>query len=282
MSTASPVETTSPPQWGPTGPGSMTWIVSVGTIRKLRGLGQDGAKIVEQYFDNPKTMVVCNGPGELPHVPRRAAVSASYASGAALSRHAPYLYYPYKAALLTLDRAHATPSAEQQDPKKFFSAAAGAVHVQRRKPGLAFVSTPGANLVASADPQTWKGILSSGLVGACAAVSQVYTIQAQDLWKTAGSDYIPYVEQAAQQARSANPAVQVVATLSTNPPSGNPTAGELYEIVVQTRALVGGRPIVDGFWLDVPDGGPGTKSPSAGRAQPRTALQLLQMLRSRG
>jgi hypothetical protein len=74
-------------------------------------------------------------------------------------------------------------------------------------------------------------------------------------------------------SRATNPAVRVLAGLSTNPSSGDPTAQQLVDAVVATLG------VVEGYWLNVP--APGPYCPACNPQRPDLAVALLQLLRQR-
>jgi hypothetical protein len=66
----------------------------------------------------------------------------------------------------------------------------------------------------------------------------------------------------------------ILAGLSTNAHGLRVTARQMFREVLATHHLV------QGYWLNVPQGGP--YCPTCGRAQPKVAIRLLEMLRAKG
>jgi hypothetical protein len=236
----------------------MVWIILADAITALQALC-GGDEIVDQFFNNPKALVVAN-PGTSGYVPPQATRTANYKSVMTyqgvpgLEAGAPGLPDGYEAVLLDLESWGATPPAEQQAPAKFYDDAAAFLRSLPRDPPFKLVSTPGTDLFPG-----WEAFVASQLAAACGKVSYVYDVQAQDVWN---DGYVDYVTQAARQARGANQGLLVVAGLSTRPATAPPpTAKQLYDLVFATRQYV------DGYWLNVPTGAP---------VEP--ALELLQML----
>ena len=83
-------------------------------------------------------------------------------------------------------------------------------------------------------------------------------------------EYTDFVDQAAYQARTANPNIVVLAGISTNPGSLSVTAGNLFQASYATRDSV------DGYWLNIPN--PGAECPRCKSPRPDIALELLHML----
>lgn len=162
-----------------------------------------------------------------------------------------------------------TPLAEQRDPVGAASRAAAAAHAH----GLRLIVTPALNLGTVLSPGAkgprWRTFLSLRLAGRLARVADVIEVQAQSLERDAGT-YASFVRAAASQARTANPAVSVLAGLSTNPP-GAPVDGS------QLAAAVGAsRSAVAGYWLNIPGAGP--RCPTCNPPRPDLAIEILRQL----
>jgi hypothetical protein len=84
-------------------------------------------------------------------------------------------------------------------------------------------------------------------------------LQSQSLERNTAT-YSKFVQTAASQARTANPAVKVLAGLSTNP------AGPAVTVQQLTDAIYATQSVVDGYWLNVPSPGPYCRRCSRQRA----------------
>ena len=159
-----------------------------------------------------------------------------------------------------------TPHAEQVAPAR---AAQHALSLARAH-GLRLIVAPALNLTTVqpglAGPR-WRQFLKLGLAGQLARVSDVIELQAQSLERSTRT-YAAFVRAAAAQARKANPAVQVLAGLSTNPPGAVVGSGQLIAAIRATERLV------DGYWLNIPGRGP--RCPACHAPRPDTGRQVLR------
>lgn len=164
-----------------------------------------------------------------------------------------------------------TPRAEQIDPVAAVCRAAAIAHAH----GKRLIATPAVDLLRQVAPdashrgQRYRAFEQTGWIGAMAKCTDGVEIQAQ------GAEANPalfrqFVDTEARQARAANPDVLVLAGISTNPDGRRVSTQQLFEDV---RAV---RPVVDGFWLNIPAGG--KYCPRCGEPQPQVAVQLLQSL----
>jgi hypothetical protein len=162
-----------------------------------------------------------------------------------------------------------TPPAEQRDPVSAAARAAAVAHAH----GLRFIVTPALNLSTVLSPGAkgprWRTFLSLRLVGQLAKVADVIEFQAQSLERSTGT-YASFVQAAASQARTANPAVSVLAGLSTNPP-GAPVDGSQL-----TAAIGASRSVVAGYWLNIPGAGP--RCPTCNPPRPDLAIEVMREL----
>ena len=163
-----------------------------------------------------------------------------------------------------------TPLDQQQHPAEFEQTAAQIVHQHH----LIFIATPATNLVTVADPSAVNGskfdrFIADGYAGDAARYADVYEIQSQGSEGNI-AEFRTFVSEAAAQARKANPAVVILAGLSTNPQGQAVTGDQLYAAVQATRASV------SGYWLNIPAGG--TYCPKCGTPQPQVAVSLLDEL----
>ena len=163
-----------------------------------------------------------------------------------------------------------TPAAEQRDPVLAATQAAAVAHGH----GLRLIVTPALNLTTVLQPGStqprWRQFLDLNLVGSLARVADVIELQAQSLERDSGT-YAGFVKAAAAQASAANPAVTVLAGLSTNPP-GAPVSSQHLAAAIQAT-----RSVVAGYWLNIPGQGP--RCPTCNAPRPDIAIQTLQALR---
>jgi hypothetical protein len=141
-----------------------------------------------------------------------------------------------------------TPQADLNNPVAGATTASTAAKAK----GLTMITTPALDLFDGSgslpcSTSYWQCYLNYDLAGKEAAVSNVIDIQAQSL-ETTPATYLSFVQQAAAQARAANPAVVVLAGLSTSPNTdATPSAAQLEQDVSSTRGTV------SGFWFNIPD-----------------------------
>ena len=159
-----------------------------------------------------------------------------------------------------------TPASEQRDPVTATARAAAAAHAA----GLQLIAAPGLDLTTvlapgRAAPRS-QLFLELGLAAGFAAHADVLDIQAQSLERDAAR-YASFVTAAARQARRERPRVGLVAGLSTNPPGGAVSSKQLVAAIRATR------PVVDGYWLNIP--GPGERCPDCSAPQPDVGIAAL-------
>jgi hypothetical protein len=159
-----------------------------------------------------------------------------------------------------------TPHVEQVAPAR---AAQRALSLARAH-GLRLIVAPALNLTTvqpGLSGPRWRQFLKLGLAGQLAKVSDVIELQAQSLERSTRT-YAAFVRAAAAQARKANPAVQVLAGLSTNPPGAVVSSRQLIAAIRATKGLV------DGYWLNIPGRGP--RCPTCNAPRPDTGRQVLR------
>ena len=159
-----------------------------------------------------------------------------------------------------------TPHAEQVAPAR---AARRALSLARAH-GLQLIVAPALNLSTvrrGLSGPRWRQFLDLDLAGQLAKVSDVIELQAQSLERSTRT-YAAFVRAAAAQAHRANPAVQVLAGLSTNPPGAVVTSRQLTAAIRATKGLV------DGYWLNIPGRGP--RCPTCNAARPDIGRQVLR------
>ncbi|NUP53591.1 MAG: hypothetical protein HOW97_40660 [Catenulispora sp.] len=231
----------SPAQAVPTSAsGPLSWIVGGSTLDQLRAADSTGS-LTKQFFDTPSAYVTNNVSVPRDWTSTPTASFTSYATmqrvvaGGNLDPHA-------KAVLYDDERWSLTPAGEQADPVRYAELAAQLAHRHH----LLFVATPGVDLARVSPGQDRYGaFLASGIIGSIARVADVIDIQAQSA-ETDLSVYQGFVDAAVAQARQSNPAVVVLAGISTS------SAGRPVGVGVLVAAVRSVRPGVDGFWLNDP------------------------------
>jgi hypothetical protein len=162
-----------------------------------------------------------------------------------------------------------TPALEQQDPgnyaRQFVQAARQHALIPVLAPGmdLSKVLAPAASSDASGYLQVQ---LPAEMAQALAGGVGYVVIQSQSLERSP-AEYLSVVQAAVAQIAKQSSQIQVLAGLSTNPPGGPVTAGELLSDVHLTGGLVAG------YWLNVPVAGP--SCPGCGPTNPGLGLQVL-------
>lgn len=159
-----------------------------------------------------------------------------------------------------------TPAAEQRDP---VLAATQAAELARSH-GLKIIVSPAMDLTTVLDPGSsgprWRTFLNLRIIGPMARVAGTMELQAQSLERDPAA-YAAFVRDAAEQARSANPDVTLLAGLSTNPPGAAVDSEQL------TAAIQASRADVDGYWLNIP--GSGSRCPTCNAPQPGLGAAVL-------
>jgi len=159
-----------------------------------------------------------------------------------------------------------TPRAEQLAPAQ---AAQRALSLARAH-GLRLIVAPALNLTTvrpGLSGPRWRQFLDLGLAGQLAKAADVIELQAQSLERSTRT-YAAFVRAAAAQARKANPAVQVLAGLSTNPPGAGVSSRQLIAAIRATKGLV------DGYWLNIP--GQGARCPTCNAPRPDIGRDVLR------
>jgi hypothetical protein len=253
-------------------PHKYIWLISNAALRLLEQTDPSGT-LAKTYFDNPDTYLLgASTTGEPPDwlsVP-----TISFTSYATLQRafEREMISPMVKAVVYDNESWRFTPVQEQRDPALYYRLAAQLVHQHH----LLFIATPATDLVqlqASTQGTIYQRFLQLGFVAAAARYADIYEIQAQ------GSEmnleqYKTFVKEAVMQAKAANPHVEVLAGLSTNPDGKKVTADELYRAVLATQDTV------SGYWLNIPSGG--AYCPGCGKPQVQVAISFLKELSSQG
>jgi hypothetical protein len=143
--------------------------------------------------------------------------------------------------------------------------------------GLKLISAPGIGLLRTlrpgiADvfsPSGFRAFLELQLIGALATRSDVVVLQSQGLSADA-VNFKWFVQEAAGQARRANPRVEVIALLATTVRGHQVSGSQLSQLVSITES------IVDGYWLHI--SAPSLRCPSCGPANPEVGIDLFRRL----
>lgn len=163
-----------------------------------------------------------------------------------------------------------TPIAEQMNPAGYVKRAADLVHAQ----GHRFLTSPSANLVKVMAPDTGKSdaelfeaYLRLGIAADGARYADVYVAQGQRALQDTDV-FANFIRQAAAQARGANPDVEVVAGISTNPLGRRVVVDDLVRAIDATRG------VVDGYWMNIPTRN--EYSPDVNEYRPDIALEVIR------
>jgi hypothetical protein len=149
-----------------------------------------------------------------------------------------------------------TPLSEQLAPVTYMRLFSSLAHAH----GYKVLLTPGRDLMVLghaachvlAGERLDHAYLRCGIPGAAARDADIVEVQSQvDEFHL--QRFRLLVERAAAQARAANPAVRVLAGISTHPPAGAARWGTMVE------AAKVAAPRVDGFWVNVFSGHPGQR-----------------------
>jgi hypothetical protein len=246
------------------GPGrGMTWLVTRAALAELAA-----DPVVRAALAQSRVYEIVPG-GERPVPGMRATLVASFESAAKLDTAVTGGQLPAGTGGVLYDPEHwpFTPAAEQHDPQGAAATAAAIAHAH----GLQFIVTPALDLGSVIAPRSsaprWQLFLDLRLAARIAPTANVIDLQAQSLEASAAS-YAAFVRQAAAQARSANPAVTVLAGLSTNLPGAVVDSQEL------TAAIRASAATVNGYWLNIPE--PGPYCPTCTPARPQVGIAALR------
>jgi hypothetical protein len=175
-----------------------------------------------------------------------------------------------KGILYDYEKWRFTPEAEQRNPAVYVKAASELVHAA----GLLFLTSPSANLVKVMAPGTgpsdadmFATYLQLGIAVDAARYADFYVIQTQRALRDTKLS-TAFVEQAAAQARRANPHVQVIAGVSTNPLGRRVTANDIVRLIAATRNTV------DGYWMNIPTRN--DYSPGITEYRPDIAIEVIR------
>ncbi|MBF9073663.1 hypothetical protein [Streptacidiphilus fuscans] len=260
----SALPTSTAPATGGGSGGALSWIVSGQTLSRM--VAVDGTSAAKA-FDTPTTYVLTEAkhwdvPAGWTSTPTADFTSYS-ALRTALRRHT--LDPRIRAVLYDNEHWSLTPAVEQSNPVHYDQLAAQLAHDDH----LLFLASPATDLATVLAPDATGGsfdaMLASGLFGQIAPSTDVLDIQSQGA-EPSPARFASYVRAAAAQARAANPHIQVLAGISTNPSGQSVTAAG---IELAARSV---RSSVDGYWLNDPAAG--TACPRCNGPLPQTALTV--------
>lgn len=268
--------------------GKPGWIVADWAVKKFEAAGLSPA-LADYYFNNPQTYLIVTQHDtsavdrQLPdatHLQRFtsfATMKQAFASGS--------LTPGTKAVMYDNEAWSFTPANEKAAPINYARQARALVHQH----GMTFVFAPAVNLAtltsagsksgagsaagSSAGSSTGKyaEYLNQGLAAHGAGVSDVLDIQTQQAQAT--PTFQSFASQAIRQAKAANPRAKVFAGIGPGPNGRTVTAADIladYEAV---------RPVVDGYWLNLP--ARNSQCPGCAAAQPQVAVDFLKSLAHR-
>jgi hypothetical protein len=261
-----------------TAPGNISWIVSYPTTQLIAQQSSQAAQLVQAYFNDARTFLVVRADDI-------AAAQMTFPKATLTEGFTDYTddlapalangSIPAGVKAIYYDSEHwgLTPTFEQTSPKMYYAMAAQAVHDK----GYQLLAVPATDLVGAIEPNfhgssIYSEFLNLGIAGDAAKLADVYEMQSQGS-ERALDVFAPFVQNAARQARGANPQVRLLAGISTNPSSGDPTATELLAAVLTALGSV------EGLWLNVP--APGKYCPACGTPRPDLAAALLVLLSQR-
>jgi hypothetical protein len=177
-----------------------------------------------------------------------------------------------KGVMYDYERWQFTPQEEQRAPAGYIKQGADLVHAR----GLQFLTAPAVNLVTVMAPEDqgprYAAYLRLEIATDAARYADVFVIQAQGSERNT-ERYSNFVNQAAAQARAANPKVIVLAGISTQPSGQDVTADDIL------RAITATQDAVDGYWFNIPR--PSEYCPRCTEFRPDIAIDVLHRLAGR-
>ncbi|HTG48071.1 MAG TPA: hypothetical protein VK646_10495 [Actinomycetota bacterium] len=216
------------------------WMATPRTIRLLSG---DDPKLTRLFFDRPTSYALSGGW-------ERATPALAWASSTRFEVALAQSKIPADVHTVMYDPESwsFTPIWERRHPEEAMRLFSDAAHhagyrvVLTPHPGLVEVS--GADCHRETGESTAAAFLRCGIIGEAARLGDVVEIQAQYL-ESDPTAYRALVLAAAQQARRANPRIDVLAGLSTRYASDPAVLMDAWSAVSD---------VVDGHYLSVPDG----------------------------
>jgi hypothetical protein len=253
----------------------LQWIISEGAVARLLATPHPEG-LVRRAFDNPRTWLIVGSSPRADLQNWKCLRILSFKSYAEMKEKLGtptgiwgVLYDP--------ESWEFTPLEERRNVPYYAAEAARLAHSR----GLQFIVTPATNLVRALVPprpdRKFKDSVEDlgrlKLATQIAPAADVYEIQSQGA-ADERELFLRYVTQEAAQVRAANPRAILLAGLSTNPHGLQVTGQQVFQEVLDTLHLV------EGYWLNVPQGGP--TCPTCGPARPAVAIQLLELLDKKG
>ena len=242
------------------------WLLEKFSVSALLGAGLSQS-MLQAYFNNPQTFLIVKStdPSKDPLLPAASYVMDFHNSQEMMSSIASGSIPSYIKWLLYDDEKWpSTPVAQQEQPFTYEAEAETVAHQH----GLGFVFTPAANLATVLSPAysnatKYDGYTGLGIASQGAAHADVLEIQAQQDEGTSG--FNTFVSTAVSQAQAANPRALVLVGLTTSAPGQAVTPQLLLNDYATTR------PLVSGYWLNIPGG-------QGGPRDPQVAVAFLQAL----
>jgi hypothetical protein len=237
------------------------WLLEKFSVPVLLGAGLSQA-MLQEYFNNPKTFVIVTT-GDLsqdPLLPDATYVMDFHNAQQMLQAVAAGKIPSYiKLLLFDDEKWPSTPVVQQEQPFTYETEAEAVAHQH----GLGFVFTPAANLSTVLNPSyssatKYDGYTALGIASQGAAHADVLEIQSQQDEGTSG--FVSFVSSTVSQAQAANPHTLVMAGLTTAAPRLAITPQILLNAYTATR------PLVSGYWLNIPGGQGGPHNPQVGVA----------------
>lgn len=253
----------------------LTWLINYAAYALLLHLNPQAATLAQTYFNTPDTYFIVTGATNPSNIPKKSRPTLSFASYAAMQAAFSSGSVGPNISAVIYDNEYwpQTPVGEQQNPALYYKQAAALAHAH----GLQLIAAPATDLVSVLSPgftgNRYTEFVRLGIAGAAAKYADIYEIQAQGT-DTNVNQYTSFVEQAASQARAANPKVTVLAGLSTKTAVKVVTAAQLFAAVQATSG------VVSGYWMNIP--GQSVACPSCGVPQPAIAQELLQLVSNAG
>ena len=246
------------------------WMLNQQAIQLLQQ-SDPGGNLTDIFFNNERTYLMGKGPQSPPNSNSTITFCSFLDFQKAIANGK--IPTSVRAVIYDNEGWSFTPPNEQKNPYYYMKVFGQLAHQN----GLIFISAPACTIVKKIDPTINSDIygryIRLGLAASAARNADIYEIQAQGSINNT-AQYEQFVQQASDQARAANPNIRVFAGLSTNP-NGQPVKGEqLHADVVATK------PYVNGYWLNIPAGGP--YCPSCGSPQPKVAADLLRRMLASG
>ena len=242
------------------------WLLEKFSVKALLDAGLSQA-MLQDYFDTPRTLLIVTA-ADLPKDPLLPA--ATYVmdfhdyqqmADAITSDSIPSYI---KLLLYDDEKWPSTPVAQQQQPFTYEAEAEALAHQH----GFGLVVTPAANLstvlsTAYSNTTKYEGYTDLGIASQSAPHADVFEIQAQQDEDTGG--FTSFVSSAVHQAQETNPNALVMVGLTTSTPHQAATTQLLLDDYAATR------PLVSGYWLNIPGG-------VGGPRDPQVAVAFLQAL----